>query len=87
MEDAGAPCPEARRARRLDADDLDARVSSRKPANIPIAFEPLPTQAITASGNRPSSSRTCARASRPITACSSRTIAGYGAGPTQEPIR
>ena len=28
--------------------------SSRKPANIPIAFEPPPTQATTASGSRPS---------------------------------
>ena len=50
--------------------------SSRKPANIPIAFEPPPTQAIAASGSRPSASRICSRASRPITAWSSRTISG-----------
>ena len=55
--------------------------SSTKPANMPIAFEPPPTQATTASGRRPSASSTCSRASRPITACSSRTISGYGAGP------
>ena len=35
----------------------------------------------------PSCSSTCSRASRPITLCSSRTIVGYGCGPTQEPIR
>ena len=57
-----------------------------KPANIPIAFEPPPTQATTASGSAPSASSSCSRASRPITACSSRTISGYGAGPTHEPI-
>ena len=62
--------PRRRRAR--------TSASSRKPANMPIAFEPPPTQAITASGRRPSASSTCARASRPITACSSRTISGYG---------
>ena len=38
-------------------------------------------------GSRPSAARICSRASRPITACSSRTISGYGAGPTHEPIR
>ena len=57
--------------------------SSRKPANIPIAFEPPPTQAITASGSRPSTARICSRDSRPTTDCSSRTSSGYGAGPTQ----
>ena len=40
-----------------------------------------------ASGSRPSASRICSRASRPITAWSSRTISGYGCGPTHEPIR
>ena len=37
-------------------------------------------------GRRPSCSRICTRASSPITRCRSRTIAGYGAGPTAEPI-
>ena len=50
--------------------------SSTKPANMPIAFEPPPTHATTASGSRPSASSSCSRASRPITACSSRTISG-----------
>ena len=40
----------------------------------PDAFEPPPTQATTASGSAPSASRSCSRASRPITAWSSRTI-------------
>ncbi len=77
---------EARRPGRLDAVEADVP-SSRKPANIPIAFEPPPTQAIAASGSLLSASRICARASRPITACSSRTISGYGSGPTHEPMR
>ena len=38
-------------------------------------------------GRLSSAARNCSRASLPITACSSRTISGYGAGPTQEPIR
>ena len=46
-----------------------------------MAFEPPPTQATTASGSRPAASRHCARASAPITAWKSRTIAGYGCGP------
>ena len=42
----------------------------------PIALEPPPTQAITASGSRPASSSICARASLPMTDWKSRTIAG-----------
>ena len=38
-------------------------------------------------GSRPSAARNCWRASWPITACSSRTMVGYGCGPTQEPMR
>jgi hypothetical protein len=54
---------------------------------MPIAFEPPPTHATTASGSLSSASRIWARASVPMTDCSSRTISGYGCGPTQEPIR
>ena len=46
-------------------------VSSRKPWKIPIAFEPPPTHATTASGSRCSTASSCSRASRPITDCSS----------------
>ena len=70
--------PRRRRARRS--------ASSTKGANMPIALEPPPTQATTRSGSRPSRSRICARASSPITRWRSRTIAGYGAGPTAEPM-
>ena len=59
--------------------------SSTKPAKAPIAFEPPPTHATTASGSRPSTASICSRASRPITACSSRTISGYGVGPDARP--
>jgi len=41
-----------------------------------MALEPPPTQAITASGWRPTSSGICSRASTPITDWKSRTIAG-----------
>ena len=60
--------------------------SSTKPANTPIAFEPPPTHATTLFGSRPVRSSSCARASRPIAAWNSRTIRGYGAGPTTEPM-
>ena len=50
--------------------------SGTKAAKMPIAFEPPPTQATTASGRRPMRARICARASSPITRCSSRTISG-----------
>jgi hypothetical protein len=51
-----------------------------------MAFDPPPTQAITRVGRRPQASASWARASSPITRCRSRTRAGNGAGPTQEPI-
>ena len=53
---------------------------------VPIAFEPPPTHATARSGSRPAWSSSCARASSPIRRWRSRTSAGYGAGPTQEPI-
>ncbi len=58
-----------------------------KSANMPIAFEPPPTQAVTASGSRPYRSSTWALASVEITRCSSRTIFGNGCGPATVPIR
>ena len=50
-----------------------------------MALEPPPTQATTTSGRAPVRSRTWARASMPMTRCSSRTIHGYGWGPMTEP--
>ena len=47
---------------------------------MPIALEPPPTQAQTASGSRPSSASTCSRASSPMPRVKSRTIAGNGCG-------
>ena len=60
--------------------------SSTNGTNMPIAFEPPPTQAITRAGRRPQRSSSWARASSPITRWRSRTSAGNGAGPTHEPI-
>ncbi len=53
---------------------------------MPIAFDPPPTQAITASGWRPIISGICVRHSRPITVWKSRTIIGYGCGPATVPM-
>ena len=53
---------------------------------MPIEFDPPPTHAITRSGSRPVRSSIWSRASSPITRWRSRTIAGYGAGPTHEPM-
>jgi hypothetical protein len=47
---------------------------------MPIAFDPPPTQAITASGWRPASSGIWILHSSPITAWKSRTIIGTDAG-------
>ena len=54
---------------------------------IPMALEPPPTQAVTASGSAPVSSSTCARASSPMTRWKSRTITGNGCGPATVPSR
>ena len=69
--------------------DADSRTesSSRKPWNRPMALLPPPTQATTSSGSAPSRSRICARASSPMTAWKSRTMAGKGCGPAAVPIR
>ena len=56
-----------------------SRATSASPTNgwkSPIAFEPPPTQATAASGRAPVCSSICARASRPITDCNSRTRYG-----------
>src|SRR6266542_3005931 len=55
--------------------------SARNAWKRPIALEPPPTHAVTASGNRPVSSRHCLRASTPIPRAKSRTMAGNGCGP------
>src|SRR5439155_771147 len=61
--------------------------SSRNALKMPIAFDPPPTQAITTSGSPPRIASACSRASRPMTAWKSRTIAGYGCGPIADPSR
>ena len=55
--------------------------------NAPMAFEPPPTQAITASGRRPVLVSTCSLASTPITRWKSRTIIGNGCGPITDPMQ
>ncbi len=50
--------------------------SFRNGWKMPMALEPPPMQATTASGSRPSSSATWALVSSPITAWKSRTMAG-----------
>ena len=60
--------------------------SGRNALKMPIALEPPPTQAVTASGSRPVRSSSCARASSPITRWKSRTSIGNGCGPITEPI-
>src|SRR4029453_10306655 len=60
----------------------------RAPTNgwkSPIAFDPPPTHATRTSGSRRSTRRLWRRASCPITAWRSRTITGYGCGPSAEP--
>ncbi len=54
---------------------------------MPIALDPPPTHAVTASGNRPVNSSTCARASSPTIFWKSRTSAGNGCGPATVPNR
>ena len=71
----------------LEAVQRAPSASSRNAVKMPIAFEPPPTQAATASGSRPVSSSTCSRASTPITRWKSRTICGNGCGPATVPSR
>ena len=52
---------------------------------MPIALDPPPTHATTASGSRPVRSSTWARASSPMTRWKSRTMAGNGCGPVTVP--
>src|ERR1700684_4173640 len=47
----------------------------------PMALEPPPTQAMTASGSRPVRARTCSLASTPMIRWKSRTMVGNGSGP------
>jgi hypothetical protein len=53
---------------------------------MPIALDPPPTQAATASGSAPVASRICCRASTPMPRAKSRTMAGNGCGPDAVPI-
>ena len=52
---------------------------------MPIALDPPPTQAATASGSRPACSWICARASMPMIRWKSRTMIGKGCGPAAVP--
>ena len=54
--------------------------SSTKPRKMPIAFEPPPTHATTASGSPPSAARICSRASRPITTAAPQRARGTAPG-------
>ena len=54
---------------------------------MPIALEPPPTQAITASGSRPGRLQDLRRASTPMTRWKSLTIIGNGCGPPTEPMQ
>ncbi len=82
---SGAPCsPVFNRDRRVPAPISPTLVSLIKSASIPIAFEPPPTQAITASGRRPSLSRICAFVSI-ANRMNSRTMVGWGYGPAAVP--
>ena len=62
--------------------------SGTKAWKMPIALEPPPTQAATASGSRAElSPGDCCRASTPMPRTKSRTIAGNGCGPAAVPSR
>ncbi len=90
---AGSPFESVAAWRPSSPSPLASTPTSRTPssptngAKMPIAFDPPPTQATTASGvSDPVCSRSCARVSSPITRWRSRTIAGYGCGPIAEPM-
>ncbi len=53
---------------------------------MPIEFEPPPTHAITRCGQPSLALEYLRPRLSPITRCRSLTSAGYGAGPTAEPI-
>ena len=61
--------------------------SPMKAWNAPIAFEPPPTHAMTASGSLPASACICSLASTPMTRWKSRTMTGKGCGPITEPMQ
>ena len=63
------------------------RVSLMKGQKRPMALEPPPTQATTRSGSLPVIRRDWALASSPMTRWKSRTIMGYGCGPSADPRR
>ena len=71
----------------LEAVQPHVGVVEERRGRCPIALEPPPTQATTASGSRPVRSSTCARASSPMMRWKSRTIAGNGCGPATVPSR
>ena len=58
--------------------DQETTDTTAEVSDVPttMAFEPPPMQATTVSGNRPSASMICERASSPMTHWKSRTISG-----------
>jgi hypothetical protein len=73
-------------AARFHADEPHTLIG-HKASKMPIELLPPPTQATTRSGSRPAASSSCTRASWPITDWNSRTINGYGCGPSTDPSR
>ncbi len=61
--------------------------SPMKGWNRPIALEPPPTHATRTSGSRFSARRAWRFVSWPMTVWKSRTIIGYGCGPSADPSR
>ena len=73
-------------ARRFDADQLDVAVVDERVEDRPSRSSRRPRTRRPSSAAVPSRSSICARASVPMIAWKSRTIRGYGAGPTTEPM-
>ena len=81
VQHAGAARTEARRARRPRRRRAERPGRRGTPRRARSRSSRRRRTRRATSGSRPSASSICSRASRPITACSSRTISGYGCGP------
>ena len=71
--------------RGLDADQLDLGIVEEGDEDPDRVRTPADA-GDHARRQQPSAASACSRASAPITNCRSRTSAGYGAGPTAEPM-